>query len=463
MAAIWADEGCGDGPAVDVCHRLRMDDRIAPQIRFDDGAAYERYMGKWSQLAGGAFLDWLAPAPGLRWLDVGCGNGAFTEMLVERCAPASVRRDRPVRGAAGLRPHTACAACRAVSSRRRHGAAVPRRHVRRGGHAAGDLLRSRPGRRASPKWPAWCARAASSRPTGGTCWTAAFLTRRCRLRCVDWAWPFRLPPSPGASAVDAMRDLWAGAGLDAVETQAITVQRTFADFDDYWTTIHGGPSVGPQLAAMAPESLSLLKARMRALLPPDADWPYHLQCPGQRREGARAGPRLAPATKSAGPAAQQNDDPRRLPRHRGTRRRSVVPGRTRDRKALGACRLGRATRPHTPDAAPNRQRHRGGRRLSSAHRLHRVVGRARSRMGAARSRHRHDVGADGILPPGRGDQRRVAVADRAVVGAHCAACRRLLRLGGTGRVIADTGMTDFGSRLTAGDRQWGGPTAEGVE
>lgn len=59
-------------------------------IRFKDGAAYERYMGKWSQLAGEAFLDWLAPEPGLRWLDVGCGNGAFTEMLVERCAPVSV-------------------------------------------------------------------------------------------------------------------------------------------------------------------------------------------------------------------------------------------------------------------------------------------------------------------------------------------------------------------------------------
>src|ERR1700693_5700162 len=61
------------------------------QIRFDDGATYERYMGKWSQLAGKIFLDWLAPKPGLRWLDVGCGNGAFTEMLVERCEPVSVK------------------------------------------------------------------------------------------------------------------------------------------------------------------------------------------------------------------------------------------------------------------------------------------------------------------------------------------------------------------------------------
>src|SRR5215203_5139702 len=62
----------------------------APKIRFDDGAAYEEFMGKWSRLAGAEFLRWLAPQSGWRWLDVGCGNGAFTEMLVDRCAPVSV-------------------------------------------------------------------------------------------------------------------------------------------------------------------------------------------------------------------------------------------------------------------------------------------------------------------------------------------------------------------------------------
>ena len=50
-----------------------------PPIRFVDGAAYDRGMGSWSRLAGQVFLDWLAPPAGQRWLDVGCGSGAFTE------------------------------------------------------------------------------------------------------------------------------------------------------------------------------------------------------------------------------------------------------------------------------------------------------------------------------------------------------------------------------------------------
>ena len=69
-----------------------------PQIRFDDGAAYERIMGIWSQLAGEQFLDWLAPAGGQRWIDVGCGNGALTELIVQRCAPAGVEGVDPSEG-----------------------------------------------------------------------------------------------------------------------------------------------------------------------------------------------------------------------------------------------------------------------------------------------------------------------------------------------------------------------------
>ena len=79
-----------------------------------------------------------------------------------------------------------------------------------------------------------------------------------------------MPPSPEASRMDALRGLWAGAGLDGVETREIAVRRTFADFDDYWATILEGPSVKPKLAALAPEDLLHLKSRMRTRLPADA-------------------------------------------------------------------------------------------------------------------------------------------------------------------------------------------------
>jgi hypothetical protein len=67
-----------------------------------------------------------------------------------------------------------------------------------------------------------------------------------------------------------LRELWLGAGLEAVETHEITVQRTFQDFEDYWTTILRGPSVRPGLSAMSPENLAKLQYQMRVRLPPDA-------------------------------------------------------------------------------------------------------------------------------------------------------------------------------------------------
>jgi hypothetical protein len=67
----------------------------------------------------------------------------------------------------------------------------------------------------------------------------------------------------------ALRTLWTDAGLDAVETRKITVQRTFADFDDFWTTSLLAASIRPTVAAMAAEDVELLKTRVRARLPAD--------------------------------------------------------------------------------------------------------------------------------------------------------------------------------------------------
>lgn len=44
------------------------------------------------------------------------------------------------------------------------------------------------------------------------------------------------PPRSDISGLAALRRLWRCAGLDEIETQEITMQRTFADFEDYWTT-----------------------------------------------------------------------------------------------------------------------------------------------------------------------------------------------------------------------------------
>jgi SAM-dependent methyltransferase len=242
---------------------------VTNQIRFADGAAYERYMGKWSQLAGEAFLDWLAPKSGLRWLDVGCGNGAFTEMLVERCAPASVHGLDPSEGQlayARTRP-----AARVAQFRQGDAVALPFPDDTFDVAVMPLVIFFIPD---PAKGVVEMARVVLP---GGTVTAYAwdmdgggfpYEALQAEMRGLGIIVP--VPPSPYASRIDALHDLWTGAGLVRVETREITVRRTFIDFDDYWATVLGGPSVGPQLAAMAAEELVLLKARMRARLPADA-------------------------------------------------------------------------------------------------------------------------------------------------------------------------------------------------
>ena len=242
---------------------------VADQIRFVDGVGYEQYMGKWSQLVGETFLEWLNAPSGLRWLDVGCGNGAFTELLVEQCAPFTVEgidpseeqlafaRTRPASRVAQFRQADAMALPFADDTfdvaimplviffvpDPARGVAEMARVVCSGGTVAAY---------------AW------DMESGGFPYHSLLV----EMRELGIAVP--APTHPDASRIEVMRDLWTRASLKTVETREITVQRTFVDFDDYWTTILMGPSVGPKIAAIGHDGSALLKTRMRARLPTDA-------------------------------------------------------------------------------------------------------------------------------------------------------------------------------------------------
>jgi hypothetical protein len=89
------------------------------------------------------------------------------------------------------------------------------------------------------------------------------------LRALGISYP--QPPSADASRIDALKELWEAAGLEAVETQEIRVQRTFASFEEFWTTtVSGGTNVGRTLSELPADTLALLRQRVQTRLPADA-------------------------------------------------------------------------------------------------------------------------------------------------------------------------------------------------
>ena len=243
---------------------------MAEAIRFEDGAGYERMMGTWSRIAGATFLDWVAPPSGLRWLDVGCGNGAFTELLAGRCAPAGLTGIDPSEGQLAFareRPGT-----RGATYVQGDAMALPFPDGAFDASVMALVLFFVPD---PARGVAEMARV--TRPGGLVCAYAwdihgggfplAPLQEEMRGLGIEVLYP----PSSEASRLDSMQALWEGAGLREVRTRRIDVERTFDNFEDLWATSLLGSSVRQQIGRQPEGVRAELKERVRARCTPAAD------------------------------------------------------------------------------------------------------------------------------------------------------------------------------------------------
>ena len=77
---LWEESGVG-GPSEGYCRRVSLDDAAT---------AYDLFTGRFSSALAQKFVHVVDPSPGQRVLDVGCGPGAFTRLLVDRVGASAV-------------------------------------------------------------------------------------------------------------------------------------------------------------------------------------------------------------------------------------------------------------------------------------------------------------------------------------------------------------------------------------
>jgi ubiquinone/menaquinone biosynthesis C-methylase UbiE len=243
----------------------------APASQFGDGDAYERLMGRWSRPVGEVFLDWLGLPKGLRCLDVGCGNGAFTEVLIARGAPAATvgidpseeqiayARTRPGAQQAQFRTGNALNLPFADGEFDAAVMALAITFVPDPQKAVAEMARVvRPG--------GWVATYMWDIPGGGNPLEPIQKAMR------SLGMPYQLPPTASVSRQESMRALWQESGLQTVEERVIRIPVSYSSFDDFWESnaVPVGP-IGQTLKEIAPDAIERLKAHLREYLPRDAN------------------------------------------------------------------------------------------------------------------------------------------------------------------------------------------------
>jgi ubiquinone/menaquinone biosynthesis C-methylase UbiE len=238
-------------------------------IHFTDGVAYDRLMAPWSRAAGREFLDWLGMPPGLRWLDVGCGTGAFTELVLEQSGPREVSAVDPAQDQLAYARTKPVA--KRVDFRLSEAQKLPFAD-REFDVAAMALVITF----ISDPTQAVAEMKRVVKP-GGMVGTYAwdFLGKgntQQPLREAVEAMGIQVLPMPGHvhSRLESLRAIFAGAGLDAVSVRPIEIEISYANFDEYWTAQTGfANTVVQHMRKMTNAQIEELKAHLREHLPRD--------------------------------------------------------------------------------------------------------------------------------------------------------------------------------------------------
>ena len=200
---------------------------------FDAYDAYERFMGRWSRAVGPVFLDWVAPAANARWLEVGCGTGIFTELVLDRCQPRVLHAVDPAE--ATIEHLTAQSIARRAVLQLGDALALPFEN------GTFDIVVSALVLTFIPDIPRALSEmrrvAVPSAIIAGYVWDfSRELSPSGPLRRAMRNIGIQVPDLAGSSDSTESRlsALFREAGFERVATRSIEVSQVYADFDDFW-------------------------------------------------------------------------------------------------------------------------------------------------------------------------------------------------------------------------------------